>query len=427
MENEGQSGAASALWQSDEQQESTVDQCVVVPTRNEAHNVEPLVAQLEAAFRGSRTLVIVVDDSDDSTPAVVREVASRAELPLKLVHRPPGERSGGLGSAVLAGLHLAVAAGAPWAVVMDGDLQHPPEVAPELLARGRAETADVVVATRYVGDGSAAGLAAPSRAMASAGAVRLSKAVFPRRLRDCTDPMSGFFAVRLGALDLNRLHPQGFKILLEIVARHRGLAVSEHPFTFAERHSGESKACWREGALFAHRLASLRIASAGQSRGLQHLTGLVGFAAVGASGMVVNTVLLWVSVHALAIGLFAAAVLATQVSIAWNFIWTDTLVFDRPKSRPLWRRVVEFGALNNGVLLVRLPLLAWLVHHVDVHYLAANVATLFGAFLVRFVVCDLFVFARSGGDDIAAAEAGISPEQTRPHHLLTELASPTDS
>src|SRR5689334_7176501 len=81
---------------------------VLVPTRNEADNVDPLLARLDAALDGLAAEVIFVDDSDDSTPDVVR-AASRARsatgtLAVSLLHRPPGARAGGLGGAVVAGL-----------------------------------------------------------------------------------------------------------------------------------------------------------------------------------------------------------------------------------------------------------------------------------------------------------------------------------
>lgn len=172
--------------------------CVIVPTRNEAHNVEPLVARLTAAFGARSVQVLFVDDSDDDTPTVIADVAARATLPVRLVHRQPGERCGGLGGAVLAGLRDASERGAEWAVVMDGDLQHPPEVAPELLAEAERAGADVMVASRYVGDGTAAGLSDRVRVLVSRGATSLSKVVFPQKLRQCSDPMSGFLRRPVG-------------------------------------------------------------------------------------------------------------------------------------------------------------------------------------------------------------------------------------
>lgn len=211
---------------------------VVVPTYNEAGNVAVLVQRLCQVLGGEDAEIVFVDDSDDDTPDVIRRVSARADLPVRLLHRPPGQRDGGLGGAVVLGLQTSRN---PWCVVMDGDLQHPPELVPALLARGVADDVDVVVASRYCGGGDSGGLAGRVRQLVSSGCTVLTRAMIPRRLRDCTDPMTGFFAVRRDALDLPALRPRGFKILLEILARTE-LRVAEEPFVFGERLAGESKA-----------------------------------------------------------------------------------------------------------------------------------------------------------------------------------------
>lgn len=237
---------------------------VIVPTRNEAGNVAPLLDRLSTALQGRSAQVLFVDDSDDDTPAAVEREGSSCPLPVVLVHRPSGERQGGLGGAVLAGLHRA---SAPLAVVMDGDLQHPPELVPQLLQVAQQEAADVVVASRHVAGGSSAGLAGRSRYLVSDGATLMSKLAFPRRLAGVTDPMSGFFLVRIGAFDLAVMRPMGFKILLELLVRTPGLTKAEVPLTFAERHSGDSKASFLEGVRFfglVARLSTSRVRAAGR-------------------------------------------------------------------------------------------------------------------------------------------------------------------
>src|SRR5262249_60107937 len=77
--------------------------------------------------------------------------------------------------------------------------------------------------------------------------------------------MSGFFAVRTAAVCPGDLRPRGFKILLEVLVRTPGLRVAEVPFTFAERHDGQSKASAREAARYLRQLAALRLAVAGRA------------------------------------------------------------------------------------------------------------------------------------------------------------------
>ena len=227
---------------------------IVVPTRNEAANVAQLVSRISVALDDFEDdwEIVFVDDSDDSTPAVIASLAE-AGRPVRIVHREPGERSGGLSGAVLEGF---AASDAAVLVVMDADLQHPPELLPQLVAPILAEDADVVVATRYAGTGTAGGLDGVGRRVISSGSRRVVQLVLPRS-RAATDPLGGFFALRRDVVDGVGLQPDGFKILLEILTRGRWRRLDEVPYDFAAREGGESKAGIREGVRFAGHLASL--------------------------------------------------------------------------------------------------------------------------------------------------------------------------
>jgi putative flippase GtrA len=380
------------------------DVTVVIPTRNESGNIAPIVRRLDAALGTLDAEILFVDDSDDDTPERVTEYGMRSGHPVLLVHRTSADRDGGLGTAVLAGLRDS---SARWAVVMDGDLQHPPEAVPHLIATGDEAHADVVIASRYVGSGSAHGLGSTTRSWVSGSATRLAKAVFPRRLRGCSDPMSGFFAVRLDAVQLDRLHPNGFKILLEVLARSSRLRLAEYPYTFQDRLSGQSKASWREGVLFVRRLMSLRLASV-FGRHSQRVGTVAGFAAVGATGIAVNSAGLWIAVGLLGAPLLLGAALATQLSTVWNFVLADRLVFAGAKHRRWWLRLLGFAVINNAVLVARLPLLSWLVHDAGVDYVLANVATLVAAFGVRFVISDRCLFTRRSSMTVVSSQTSRS-------------------
>jgi len=231
---------------------------VLVPTRNEAANIEELLRRISAAVTGIPTEIVFVDDSDDDTPAVIRRVARErggGTCQVSLIHRRGGQRTGGLGGAVVDGLR---ATDAPWVCVLDADLQHPPEVVPRLLAVAERDGADLAVASRYCGTGRTDGLV-PARALISVACGSAAKLLFPMRLRGVTDPMSGFFLVRRSAVHLDGLRPRGFKILLELLVRHGDLRATEVGYTFADRHAGESKGTLREGLTYLGSLADLRL------------------------------------------------------------------------------------------------------------------------------------------------------------------------
>jgi dolichol-phosphate mannosyltransferase len=347
--------------------------------------------------------LIVVDDSDDDTPAVLLACAQTCEMPVRLLHRPIGQRKGGLGGAVVAGARHAAGT---WMLVMDGDLQHPPEAAAALARTAMRHDVDLVVGTRYAGAGSMEGLDGAGRAAASSAATRLSKAMFPRRLATVSDPMSGLFVFRAGAVDLDRLHPQGFKLLMEILVRHPGLRVAEMSYEMAGRHAGGSKASFREGMAFVRQLARLRRQRlVGQLRQgpvtardrLRQLGRMFAFGLVGLSGIAVNTAALWFLYEVVGLHHLLGAALATQVSTAWNFTLIDTIIYRRHDRRI--GRALRFFAMNNLLLVARLPVLQLLVWmHVDV--LIANAVTLALLFLVRFLVSDRVIYGSAGPDSV---------------------------
>jgi glycosyltransferase involved in cell wall biosynthesis len=365
------------------------DVTVVVPTRNEAGNVATLVKRLEPALAGHRAELLFVDDSDDATPEAVLTTASRCRLSIRVLHRERRDRSGGLGGAVLLGLR---AARAPWVVVMDGDLQHPPEIVPRLLDAADERT-DLVVASRYCENGSRTGLNGRSRRAVSGGATLLTRAFFPLRLRGISDPMSGFFAVRRAALSLDGLHPIGFKILLELIARTPRLRSREVPFVFAERGSGRSKATLAEGIRFARHLSRLVASRIPGIRRPGAIGRGLGFATVGVTGIVTNGVILWLLADPATLHMqyLVAAVIATQASTTWNFLLVDNLVYRGPKRGTVVTRWLGFLAMSNAVLLFRLPLLALLVSVLGMHYLLANLLTLLLGFLTRFAASERLV------------------------------------
>ncbi|MEO6088364.1 MAG: glycosyltransferase, partial [Umezawaea sp.] len=97
----------------------TIEVSIVIPTRDEAPNIVPVLDRLGRSLTGLAVEVLFADDSDDATPAAVLNCAGTTPFPVRLVHRNPGERRGGQSGAVLAAL---TEAHGEWIVVMDGDL-----------------------------------------------------------------------------------------------------------------------------------------------------------------------------------------------------------------------------------------------------------------------------------------------------------------
>jgi putative flippase GtrA len=380
------------------------DVTVVIPTRNEAGNVVELLRRLDDALGALRAEVLFVDDSDDETPSVIRDAAVQSRRPVRLLHREPGRREGRLGGAVVVGFQLARA---PWAVVIDGDLQHPPEIVPALLREGLAPDVDLVYGTRYDASGDAGGLNGRVRELVSRLSTVLAKAVFPHRLRRVSDPMSGLFAIRLRALDLPNLKPAGYKVLLEVLAQSRLRRTAGVPYSFQERFSGQSKASLAEGVRFGVQLVALRLGVS-----VARLTQLAAFLVVGVSGVVVNTVALWVlSAAWLQLPYLLASVLATNVAIVWNFVMLEMWVFRKRRHGSFAAGFARFWMLNAALLPIQLGLLAVLVEGARLDPVVANVVTLVIVFVLRYVLTSTWVYSWN----FAPADVLVAPRR-RPAH-----------
>lgn len=213
------------------------DVSVVIPTRDEASNITPLVERLMPPLRSIGVAeIIFVDDSDDDTPSKIRGASS--PIRIQLIHRQRELRYGGLGGAVLEGFKRA---NGTVIVVMDADLQHPPEMIPSLVAPIKAEDAEIVIASRFVEGGTSSGLSGPVRRLAAA-ATRVMAGYALPRIRHVSDPMSGYFAISRSVLKTGPIWSDGFKILLDVLAQGSWSAAVEVPYVFAEREAGESKA-----------------------------------------------------------------------------------------------------------------------------------------------------------------------------------------
>jgi dolichol-phosphate mannosyltransferase len=223
--------------------------CLVVPTRHEQDNVAELVRRVEKALATIMVdwEVLFVDDSDDATPVVIRELArTRGDNRIRLIHRTPDQRGGSIAGAIILGLQNNTA---DVIVVLDADLQHPPEILPWMIAPLVLGRADVCVPGRYLPGGSALGLTRRWRRLASRGSGLVLQTVFGET-RHVNDPGGGLFAIRRGVIDGVTLRPHGFKSLAEVLVRGRWETHCEFPYVFEPRDDGVSKAMLRDGVPF---------------------------------------------------------------------------------------------------------------------------------------------------------------------------------
>lgn len=308
---------------------------VVVPTFNEASNVAELLRRVETAMGDSRwELIFVDDDSPDGTARSVRDIAS-VDARVRCLQRI-GRR--GLASACIEGM---LAASSPVIAVMDADLQHDESILPAMLAE-IGNGADVVVGTRYA-QGGGTGDWHESRKSMSELATRVSGLVLKQPI---SDPMSGFFMVRREVLEgsVRQLSGIGFKILLDIlVSAPRTLQVTEVPYQFRNRNSGESKldstVIWEFGMMLADKTVGRFIP-----------VRFLAFSLIGGLGVFVHMAILSLCLYAVGLTFEVAQTSATVLSMIFNFALNNVLTYrDRRLKGWKWFRGLLSFMLACGI------------------------------------------------------------------------------
>ncbi len=209
---------------------------LVVPTYNELQSIVPLLQRATVALEkviDQFEIIVVDDDSPDGTWQAAEEVA-RDNPHLRVLRRRDGRD---LATAVIAGWKTAKG---ELLGVIDGDLQHPPEVLPVLLKSILDSQTDIAIASRNV-EGGGVSQWQPQRKIIAWVARSMAHLVFPRLLKSVRDPMSGYFVMKRSVIDSVALKPLGYKILLEVLARGKYQTIKEIPYVFEERKLGKSK------------------------------------------------------------------------------------------------------------------------------------------------------------------------------------------
>jgi dolichol-phosphate mannosyltransferase len=225
---------------------------VILPTYNEAGNIEPMVEAVGPKLGVDDRILIVDDDSPDGTGRIADRLAG-SDPRIEVLHRQSKE---GLGPAYIAGFRRALEGGAELIVQMDADFSHDPAYLPRLLAA--SEIADLVIGSRYVPGGAITEWGAVRRAISRGGSL-YSRVVLTVPVRDLTGGFKCFRREVLETIDLDSVAASGYSFQVEMTYRvlKAGFEVLEVPITFRERHTGTSKmspaivveAAWRVPAI----------------------------------------------------------------------------------------------------------------------------------------------------------------------------------
>jgi dolichol-phosphate mannosyltransferase len=353
---------------------------IIVPVFRERDNVEPLVNELATALQGIDWEVIFVDDdSPDGTSNAVRQLARRFNR-VRCIQRI-GRR--GLSTACIEGM---LGSAAPYLAVMDGDLQHDPNVLPTMLEALKDSDTELVVGSRYT-EGGSLGDWDSARAQISKYATMLGRTVVPANLHD---PMSGFFMLRRGLLDrvVRNLSGLGFKILLDIFASsHKPVVFREVPFVFRTRQAGESKldsqVAWEYLMLLADKLI-------GRYVPIRFLS----FILVGGLGLIIHLIVLR-GLLAASTSFITAQSVATFVAIGFNYAMNNALTYRDQRKRGLrWLTgLVTFSVVCGIGAIANIGIASYLFEHDSAWIWAAIAGSLTGA-VWNYAVTSVYTWGR---------------------------------
>jgi dolichol-phosphate mannosyltransferase len=358
------------VWQANRMGKSV---SVIIPTYNERDNIAPLVERIDRALASDNYEVVFVDDnSQDGTAAAIDRLS--AKYPVKALVRKD-ER--GLATAVIHGINNSEG---DTIIVMDADLQHPPEVIPDLL-KGIGSGADVAVASRYTEGGGMEewGLV---RRVISRGAIFLCHLLLPAT-RPVKDPMSGYFAFRRQVVGDAVMKPSGWKILLEILLVGKFQKAVEVPYTFTVRAGGESKLNTRQQIEYLRHLFTLM-------RRTGELMRFIKFCLVGASGVGVNLGIFWLLTRFGGMGEkdFLALALAIEASIISNFTLNEFFTF-RDRRHPgasFLLRLLKFNVICLVGAGIQAGVYALLHHAIGLYDLVSNLIGIIIAMLWNYLL-----------------------------------------
>jgi dolichol-phosphate mannosyltransferase len=354
---------------------------VVVPTFNERDNVTVLYRRLDATLKDIAWEVVFVDDnSPDGTWEVVRGLAEK-DSRVRCVRRI-GRR--GLSGACIEGI---LAASAPYAAVIDADLQHDETQLPKMAKLLQSGEAELVVGSRFIEGGSADSFS-KGRAGISALATEMAKRLLKVEI---ADPMSGFFMIRRDRFEqlAPKLSIQGFKILLDIVATAQGkLRTIEVPFTFGSRQHGESKL----DSMVA--LDFLGLVLAKLTHDVVSLRFLL-FAMVGSIGLVVHLAALFISLELFKAPFAEAQAVGAVVAMTSNFILNNFLTYrdQRLKGFAILRGLLLFYLVCSVGLLANVGVAFSVYDQEPIWWLAGAAGALMGV-VWNYAMSGLFVWRK---------------------------------
>ncbi len=369
---------------------------IILPTYNESENIVNILHSIGKILPKSvPTQAIVVDDnSPDGTGKLVEDylknVKKMADYTIEIIHRKAKD---GLGSAILKGIQHAKG---DTIVVMDSDFSHPPQIILKLIESIKKYQYDIAVASRYIKGGKIQGWSLKRKIMSKFATLIVKKGLGV----DTHDPMSGFFAFKRNIIKELNIDAIGFKFLLEILVKTKGVNIKEIPYTFQNREIGSSKLSTK--TIFDYYRSVWKLYRYGKPLEKQEKRSSVKFLykagrfyTVGASGFIVNYMIsLLLTGEVSDMWYLHANVLGIIASITTNFILNKTWTFSDRDFR-VKRTIFQYGkfAMFSSLgALVQLGMVYFLVDNNEVSYPLALILAVMTAAFGNFVLNKKWTF-----------------------------------
>jgi len=344
---------------------------IIIPTYNESQNICGILEHIQKSIPSTlQAETIVVDDnSPDHTAKIAedyfRSIKEKTTHTISVIKR---KAKAGLSSAILNGIQQATG---NTIVVMDSDFSHPPSIIPKMIETLKQTRCDIVIASRYVKGGSIQGWPLKRKLMS-----KIATSIAKKGLGiSSKDPMSGFFVFKKNIISGLKFDTIGYKMLLEILVKTKGVKIQEVPYTFTDRQHGDSKLgastvldyCKSVWKLYKYGRNERKMEPRASVR---FLSKAARFFTVGASGLGVNFLASMLFSLSTDMWYIHATVLGIMFSITSNFIlnkyWTfEDRDFDTKRTFVQYGKFAGFSSIGA---LAQLGIIYYLVDEISLSY-----------------------------------------------------------
>ena len=374
---------------------SATEVSIILPTYNESNNIRKILEHIQNSIPSNLNAetIVIDDNSPDNTAKIAEDyfysIKEKTSHSINIIKRKAKD---GLSSAILNGIQQA---SSNTIVVMDSDFSHPPHVIPKMLDTLKQTKCDIVIASRYVKGGSIQGWPFKRKLMSKIATIIAKKGLGVKS----HDPMSGFFIFKKNILDGLKFDAIGYKMLLEILVKTKGVKIQEVPYAFTNRQEGASKLgastvldyCKSVWKLYKY---GRRIRKEEKRTSVRFLSKAARFFSVGASGLGVNYLASMLFTLSSDMWYLHATLMGIIFSITSNFILNKYWTFeDRDFStKRTLVQYAKFTGFSSIGALVQLGMVYYLVDELSILYPVSLVLAVGTAAFSNFILNKKWTF-----------------------------------